>query len=152
MGMSILFITHDLGVVSETCDHVAVMYAGRIVEYGAVDAIFNNPSHPYTIGLFNSLPSVAGSRDSSGKKDRSKRLYMIPGMVPRPQDFPTGCRFRTRCEFATEKCKTSPPTEDLGDGHLSACWYAREVRAGTKEVTGPYPPAGEPYETEKITL
>jgi oligopeptide/dipeptide ABC transporter ATP-binding protein len=152
MGMSILFITHDLGVVAETCDHVAVMYAGRIVEYGTVDAIFNNPSHPYTIGLFNSLPSVAGSRDSSGKKDRSKRLYMIQGMVPRPQDFPTGCRFRTRCEFATEQCKQMPPTKDLADGHQTACWYAEEVRAGTKERTGPYPAAGQPYETEKIKL
>jgi peptide/nickel transport system ATP-binding protein/oligopeptide transport system ATP-binding protein len=152
MGMSILFITHDLGVVAETCDHVAVMYAGRIVEYGEVDAIFNNPSHPYTIGLFNSLPSVAGSRDASGKKDRSKRLYMIQGMVPRPQDFPTGCRFRTRCEFATEQCKQTPPTKQLGEGHLTSCWYAEEVRAGTKERTGPYPAPGQPYETEKIRL
>jgi peptide/nickel transport system ATP-binding protein/oligopeptide transport system ATP-binding protein len=152
MGMSILFITHDLGVVAETCDYVAVMYGGRIVEYGTIDEIFNNPSHPYTIGLFNSLPSVAGSRSADGKKDRSKRLYMIPGMVPRPQEFPTGCRFRTRCQFATEQCKQLPPVKEMGGGHLSACWYADEVRSGQKESTGPYPAQGQPYETEKIVL
>lgn len=130
VGMSILFITHDLGVVAETCDDVAVMYAGRIVEYGDVYTVFEKPAHPYSIGLFNSLPTV----EKTG--DRSDRLYVIPGMVPRPQDFPSGCRFRTRCEFATEKCAKLPPTVELEDGHLAACWYAEEVRAGTKARTG----------------
>src|SRR5690554_5696836 len=131
VGMSILFITHDLSVVAETCDHVAVMYAGRIVEYGDVYTLFESPAHPYTIGLFNSLPSMDAERTESN------RLYVIPGMVPRPQEFPTGCRFRTRCEFATEKCSQLPPTVELEPGHLSACWYSEEVRAGTKARTGP---------------
>jgi peptide/nickel transport system ATP-binding protein/oligopeptide transport system ATP-binding protein len=146
VGMSILFITHDLAVVAETCDHVAVMYAGRIVEYASVVDLYEEPAHPYSIGLFNSLPDVAAKKGTDGK------LYMIPGMVPRPQDFPTGCRFRTRCTYATEKCAKRPPTEDLGGGHLVACWYAEEVQAGTKEETGPFPAPGEPYEKEKVEL
>lgn len=131
VGMSILFITHDLSVVAETCDHVAVMYAGRIVEYGDVFTLFERPAHPYTIGLFNSLPTM------DSQPTENNRLYVIPGMVPRPQDFPTGCRFRTRCEFATEKCSQLPPAVELEPGHLSACWYSEEVRAGTKARTGP---------------
>ncbi|QED30266.1 ABC transporter ATP-binding protein [Microvenator marinus] len=123
-GMSILFITHDLGVVAETCDQVAVMYAGKIVEYGNVETIFENPAHPYTHGLFHSLPSFESSTI------QRKRLYVIPGMVPRPQDFPTGCRFRTRCPFATEKCSTQPPTEEIEPGHLVACWFADDVQSG----------------------
>lgn len=146
MGMSILFITHDLGVVAETCDHVAVMYAGRIVEYADVVTLFEKPSHPYTIGLFKSLPDMAA------ELGEEERLYMIPGMVPRPQDFPTGCRFRTRCTFATEKCKNQPPTTLLDKGHQVACWYASEVQAGKKEETGPYPAPGAPYDREKIEL
>lgn len=133
VGMSILFITHDLGVVAETCDEVAVMYGGRVVEYGDVYTVFENPSHPYSIGLFNSLPQV----ETKTQLGRDDRLYVIPGMVPRPQDFPSGCRFRTRCEFATDKCASLPPIEEMPEsGHLSACWYANEVRAGTKERTG----------------
>ena len=132
LGMSILFITHDLGVVAETCDDVAVMYGGRIVEYGSVDTIFEDPAHPYSIGLFNSLPQVETKTNLTG----DDRLYVIPGMVPRPQEFPTGCRFRTRCEFATDQCAKLPPTEELEEGHLSACWYSEEVRQGTKERTG----------------
>ncbi|RDV39543.1 ABC transporter ATP-binding protein [Bradymonadaceae bacterium TMQ3] len=130
-GMSILFITHDLGVVAETCDDVAVMYAGRIVEYGDVYTVFEKPAHPYTIGLFNSLPTI----DTSGARGREDRLYVIPGMVPRPQDFPSGCRFRTRCQFATEKCSELPPTVELEPGHTAACWYAEKVRAGTQPTT-----------------
>ena len=132
-GMAILFITHDLGVVAETCDHVAVMYAGRIVEYGDVFQLFEAPSHPYTIGLLNSLPQV-----ETANQQEEGRLYVIPGMVPRPQDFPTGCRFRTRCEFATPKCAELPATREVDPGHEVACWYAEEVRQGTKERTGPY--------------
>ncbi|TXD39383.1 ABC transporter ATP-binding protein [Lujinxingia vulgaris] len=130
-GMSILFITHDLGVVAETCDDVAVMYAGRIVEYGDVYTVFEKPAHPYTIGLFNSLPTI----DTTGARGRDDRLYVIPGMVPRPQDFPSGCRFRTRCKFATEKCSELPPTVELEPGHTAACWYAEKVRAGTQPTT-----------------
>lgn len=149
VGMSILFITHDLAVVAETCDHVAVMYAGRIVEYADVVTLFESPSHPYTIGLFKSIPDI---RAELADDDEPDRLYMIQGMVPRPQDFPTGCRFRTRCEFATEQCAKLPPIKDMGNGHQVACWYADEVQEGTKEVTGPYPKPGEPYEKEKVTL
>ena len=134
VGMSILFITHDLGVVAETCDDVAVMYGGRIVEYGDVFTVFEEPCHPYSIGLFNSLPQVQVKSKTQLRSE--DRLYVIPGMVPRPQDFPTGCRFRTRCEFATEKCAQLPPTVELEDGHTAACWYAEQVRAGTKERTG----------------
>ncbi len=146
--MSVLFITHDLAVVAETCDHVAVMYAGRIVEYADVVTLFERPSHPYTQGLFHSIPSVKAAQAGAVKE----RLYMIPGMVPRPQDFPSGCRFRTRCIFATEQCAQRPPLKDQGQGHQVACWYADEVAAGTKAETGPYPTLGEPYEREKITV
>ncbi len=132
VGMSILFITHDLGVVAETCDDVAVMYGGRIVEYGDVYTVFEDTAHPYSIGLFNSLPQV----ETKTQLRSDDRLYVIPGMVPRPQEFPSGCRFRTRCEFATEKCAQLPPTVELEKGHTSACWYSEEVRAGTKERTG----------------
>ena len=146
VGMSIVFITHDLAVVAETCDHVAVMYAGRIVEYASVIELFEAPSHPYTIGLFKSIPSVKVAAEGADDEP----LYMIQGMVPRPQDFPTGCRFRTRCEFATEQCRELPPTRELSEGHQVACWYAEGVRDGTKERTGPYPSPGEPYEKETI--
>ncbi len=132
VGMSILFITHDLGVVAETCDDVAVMYGGRIVEYGDVYTVFEDPAHPYSIGLFNSLPQV----ETKTKLRTEDRLYVIPGMVPRPQEFPSGCRFRTRCEFATDKCADLPPTRQMESGHTAACWYSDEVRAGTKERTG----------------
>ncbi len=133
VGMSILFITHDLGVVAETCDDVAVMYGGRVAEYGDVYTTFEEPAHPYSIGLFNSLPQV----ETKQKLRSDDRLYVIPGMVPSPQDFPSGCRFRDRCEFATDKCSKRPPLEELDEpGHTSACWYSREVRAGTKERTG----------------
>ncbi len=123
MGMSILFITHDLGVVAETCDHVAVMYAGKIVEYGDVVTIFEEPAHPYSVGLFNSLPNVEAPKTED-------KLYVIPGMVPRPQDFPSGCRFRSRCPFATDKCKEEPPLEEISPGHTAACWYKEDVYAG----------------------
>ncbi|QDG54442.1 ABC transporter ATP-binding protein [Persicimonas caeni] len=134
MGMSILFITHDLGVVAEICDDVAVMYAGRIAEYGSAETLYEKPSHPYSIGLFSSLPQVDVAH--AGRPDR---LYVIPGMVPRPQDFPAGCRFRSRCEFATDQCSELPPIKSQEEGHFSACWYADEVREGTKEKTGPKP-------------
>ncbi len=135
IGMAIVFITHDLAVVAETCDHVAVMYAGRIVEYATVFDLFEKPSHPYTIGLFSSIPSVEASHH-----EREDRLFVIPGIVPRPQDFPTGCRFRTRCRFATDKCKEIPPLEEVAAGHTVACWYAKEVQAGTREKGQPHDP------------
>ncbi|MFT6399099.1 MAG: peptide/nickel transport system ATP-binding protein [Bradymonadia bacterium] len=131
VGMSILMITHDLGVVAEVSDSVVVMYAGNVVEYADVHTLFDDPQHPYTLGLFSSLPDLG--------KPRGDVLPTIPGMVPSPLQFPTGCRFRTRCSFADERCSAEVPhLRDVGGGHLVACHYASEVAAGTKRETGPY--------------
>jgi len=128
-GMSILMITHDLGVVAETCDHVAVMYAGQVVEQASVFDLFDTPRHPYTRALFRSLPDIAGARG---------RLEVIEGLVPSPLQFPTGCRFRTRCRFATERCAQLPPLEEVEPGHQVACHYTAEVVEGSKDETGPF--------------
>jgi oligopeptide/dipeptide ABC transporter ATP-binding protein len=123
--MSVLLITHDLGVVAETCDRVAVMYAGKIVEYAPVVELFERPKHPYTHGLFRSLPTLAEKR---------KQLAVIPGAVPSPTDFPSGCRFRTRCAMAVEICKQEPPLREIVPNHFAACHFAEEVgemRRGT---------------------
>jgi oligopeptide/dipeptide ABC transporter ATP-binding protein len=100
LGMSIMLITHDLGVVSETCDQVIVMYAGRIVESSAADTLFESPRHPYTQGLLRSVPG----HESSGQ-----RLHEIPGMVPALHALPEGCKFQDRCEYIQEKCKSDEP-------------------------------------------
>jgi peptide/nickel transport system ATP-binding protein len=113
--MSVLLITHDLGVVAETCDQVAVMYAGKVVEYATVNDLFENPKHPYTHGLFRSLPSLS---------DKKETLEAIPGAVPNPLDFPSGCRFRTRCPLAQELCKEEPPLRELAPQHFVACHFA----------------------------
>ena len=121
-GMSVLLITHDLGVVAETAHHVAVMYAGRVVEYGSVQRIFEHPSHPYTIGLLRSLPDMVGA---------GQRLTTIPGTVPSAERFPSGCRFRTRCPLAAERCaEEAPPLESIsGEGdHTAACFFLDEAR------------------------
>src|SRR5690606_17013909 len=99
-GMSILLITHDLGVIAETADDVAVMYAGEVVEYADVNELFEVTIHPYTHGLFRSIPSVG---------PRQRRLATISGMVPAPLDFPSGCRFRTRCVLASDVCAQKEP-------------------------------------------
>lgn len=115
-GMAILFITHDLGVVAEVADHVAVMYAGRIVEQGPVDEIFNDPQHPYTIGLFGSIPTLGR---------RQGRLATIKGSVPPLELMPKGCRFSPRCPFSDSRCHEQvPPSPLLGPNHRAACWYA----------------------------
>jgi peptide/nickel transport system ATP-binding protein len=114
LGMSMLLITHDLGVVAETCDYVAVMYAGKIVEYADVNTLFANPKHPYTVGLLKSLP-----RHDIDQEE----LEVIRGMVPRPDDLPNGCRFAPRCPFAREMCvERLPDLEDQGDGNQVRCW------------------------------
>lgn len=131
VGMSILMITHDLGVVAEVSDSVVVMYAGNVVEYADVHTLFERPQHPYTLGLFSSLPDLG--------KPRGDVLPTIPGMVPSPLQFPTGCRFRTRCPFATERCSAEvPKLQDVGGGHLVACHFATDVAAGSKARSGPY--------------
>ena len=130
-GMSILMITHDLGVVAEVSDSVVVMYAGNVVEYADVHTLFARPQHPYTLGLFSSLPDLG--------KPRGEVLPTIPGMVPSPLQFPTGCRFRTRCPFATQRCSDQTPAlTDVGGGHLVACHFTEEVAAGSKERSGPF--------------
>jgi len=114
LGMAVLLITHDLGVVAEQADEVAVMYAGRIVERAPPEIIFSRPMHPYTIGLMNSVPGATGFR--------KKRLEAIPGIVPSPLDWPSGCRFRTRCPRADETCAARiPPLLEIEPGHFVAC-------------------------------
>lgn len=111
--MSMLMITHDLGVVAEVCDNVAVMYAGRIVEIGTTAEVFNNTQHPYTEGLFDSLPNL---------KQRGEELVPIQGLMPDPSDLPPGCSFAPRCPYATEACTKTVPELHLVDGtHYVAC-------------------------------
>jgi oligopeptide/dipeptide ABC transporter ATP-binding protein len=116
IGMALLLITHDLGVVAEQADEVAIMYAGKIVERAGTQAIFNRPFHPYTVGLLNSLPSTG-----SAKK---KRLDAIPGVVPSPLHLPSGCRFRDRCPKAADACAQSEPElVEKDPGHSVACHF-----------------------------
>ncbi len=113
LNMSILLITHDLGVIAETADAVAVMYAGKIVEYTTAEELFASPKHPYTVGLFGSLPRI-GSRKS--------KLAVIPGTVPNPLTFPAGCRFHPRCPRVMGVCREQEPLlEEVDAGHQAAC-------------------------------
>lgn len=114
-GMGTIMITHDLGVVAEIADSVAVMYGGQIVEQGPVREVFNNPQHPYTIGLMSAMPSL---------EDPGGRLATVPGTVPSIANMPEGCRFRTRCAFATGACGTRPALVQVAVGHDVACHYA----------------------------
>jgi peptide/nickel transport system ATP-binding protein len=115
-GMAVMLITHDLGLVAEFAEHVVVMYAGRVVESAPVKDLFRKPQHPYTRGLLRSVPSVDTRRD---------RLEVIPGMVPPATDFPSGCRFRNRCEKATDACGTAlPELVSIGErGSRAACLH-----------------------------
>jgi oligopeptide/dipeptide ABC transporter ATP-binding protein len=120
MGMSIIFITHDLGVVAQLCDDVAVMYAGRIVEEATVMELFSGPKHPYTKGLLSSMPRL----DSGSKTE----LKVIRGVVPGMNQLPTGCRFRDRCDYATGKCSAAvPDIEQIGSAHRVACIRWQEL-------------------------
>jgi len=114
-GTAMILITHDLGVVAEMADTVAVMYAGQIVEIGPAREIFEDAQHPYTIGLMSAVPSVGA---------RSERLVTIPGVVPSAMDMPAGCRFASRCPFADAICVNVPSLVDLGQRHQAACWKA----------------------------
>ncbi|RME51022.1 MAG: ABC transporter ATP-binding protein, partial [Deltaproteobacteria bacterium] len=118
IGMSILLITHNLGVVAETADHVAVMYAGKIVEYTDTKTLFETPRHPYTHGLFRSIPSITRKKE---------KLDVIPGVVPSPLEFPAGCRFRNRCAFATDECRQEPPLLAVEPNHFVACHHTDEI-------------------------
>ena len=117
-NMSMIMITHDLGIVAEICDTVAIVYAGQIVEYGTLEDIFNSTAHPYTVGLFGSLPNM---------DDRTQRLKPIPGLMPDPTKLPEGCTFCPRCPHATEKCRTERPTlVNIGGEHQVACHLFKE--------------------------
>src|SRR5207249_2820820 len=122
LGMAVLLITHDLGVVAETADRVAVMYAGQVVEYCTVEAAFRRPLHPYTAGLQASLPKLGV---------RQERLRVIPGNVPNPARFPAGCRFHPRCPVAEARCLEDPPIARFEAGHLSRCWRAEAIASGS---------------------
>lgn len=114
-GTAVLLITHDLGVVAETAEHVVVMYAGRVVEEAPVRELFHHPKHPYTQGLLRSIPSLA--------EDEKQRLEAIPGVVPSLLALPPGCAFHDRCGFAMERClKDEPPWVELKPGHGVRCW------------------------------
>lgn len=116
-GTAVIMITHDLGVVAETCDNVAVMYAGKIIEYGTAEDVFYRPMHHYTRGLLNSVPHF-----ESGK--RRERLTTIPGIVPSLLELKSGCRFRDRCPEARPNCaEVEPLLEELAPGHTAACYY-----------------------------
>jgi oligopeptide/dipeptide ABC transporter ATP-binding protein len=115
-GTAMILVTHDLGVVAEVADTVAVMYAGKVVEIGPVRQVFEDPQHPYTLGLIGSLPSL-GRREG--------RLSAIPGTVPPPHLWPAGCRFSTRCPFADARCRSdAPPLVEMVPGHSVACHKA----------------------------
>ncbi|MEX2489897.1 MAG: ABC transporter ATP-binding protein [Pseudomonadales bacterium] len=120
MGMSVILITHDLGVIAETCESVVVMYAGKVAERGSVFDIFDQPAHPYTRGLLSSIPRL-------DDKPKSK-LNIIQGMVPGLQDLPEGCRFENRCPYRIDKCRTAtPPLELIDKDHHVSCFRWRDI-------------------------
>lgn len=117
MGMAVMLISHDLGVISNVADYVYVFYAGKVVERGSVERLFSAPAHPYTAGLVNSIPGRSGGED----------LRSIPGTIPSPGEFPRGCRFNNRCEYAEGECfESEPPLFPVSESHGSAC-FRREV-------------------------
>ncbi|MFT5369669.1 MAG: peptide/nickel transport system ATP-binding protein, partial [Candidatus Latescibacterota bacterium] len=115
LNMAVLMITHDLGVIAEVADHVAIMYAGQIIESGPVDTIFHNPKHPYTQGLLASVPRLDETRE---------RLSVIKGTVPNATQFPKGCRFASRCSIAQDQCHHQPALVEMEPSHHVACWLA----------------------------
>jgi oligopeptide/dipeptide ABC transporter ATP-binding protein len=120
LGMAVLLITHDLGIIAEVADEVYVMYAGKVVEQGFTADIFKEPRHPYTVGLLNSIPDL---------HENKERLNAIPGVVPSPDNFPKGCRFQDRCPIVIDKCRTDePPLDEIGKGHKAACWRSAQVK------------------------
>jgi oligopeptide/dipeptide ABC transporter ATP-binding protein len=135
-GMSIILITHDLGVVAETCDRVIVMYAGQVFEEGPVMDVFTDPQNPYTEGLLRSIPRLGGE---------GGRLAVIPGVVPSPTEWPTGCRFQERCPYGWEKTRDEePPLFEIGPGRKSKCWLVEypERREEVRRQTGGFTAEG----------
>ena len=121
LGLAIVLITHDLGVVAEMCDEVVVMYAGRVAESGPVEHIFNHPTHPYTRGLLASIPRLTTPRKA--------KLPVIEGMVPSLADLPVGCRFQNRCPHRDDRCAELPVLEEVAPDHACACHRWREIPA-----------------------
>lgn len=118
LNMSMMLITHDLGVVAENADRVIVMYCGKIMEEASVKDLFRKPMHPYTVGLMKCIPRIDSSVD---------KLYSIPGYIPHPSQFPEGCRFNDRCEHATDKCREKmPELIELEEGHKVRCWQYQD--------------------------
>jgi len=125
-GVSLLIITHNLGVVARYADQVNIMYAGKIIERGTARDIYRNPSHPYTLGLLNSVPRL--------DLPRAEKLDPVEGQPPDLLHLPAGCSFRERCRFAIERCAgETPPLRSVGAGHLSACFAAETLLSGAKE-------------------
>ena len=123
LGTAIMLISHDLGLIAETCQRVIVMYAGKIVEQGRVEDIFRDPKHPYTVGLLNSIPKLP---TKPGEQTR-KRLEGIPGVVPNLANLPVGCSFHPRCSHASDLCRqTSPDILEAAPGHSVRCWLHNE--------------------------
>jgi oligopeptide/dipeptide ABC transporter ATP-binding protein len=136
LGMSIILITHDLGVVAETCDRVIVMYAGQVFEEGPVDDVFHDPQNPYTEGLLRSMPRLG---------QEVERLAVIPGVVPAPTRWPVGCRFHDRCPYGWEKTRgEEPPLFEIAPGRRNKCWLVEfpERREEVRRTTGGFTPAG----------
>jgi len=128
LGSAIVMITHDLGVVAETCQNVLVMYGGNLVEYGSADQIFSAPKMPYTIGLLESLPRLDGAGD---------RLVPIPGQPPNLLRMPSGCAFAPRCKYRMPICDEPVPLYDFGDGHVARCFLYDERAEGQKPIEAP---------------
>lgn len=125
LDMSMILITHDLGIVAQTCEQVAIIYGGEVVEYADVFTIFENRMHPYTQGLFNSIPKL---------NEDVNRLVPIEGLMPDPTNLPTGCKFCTRCQYATDRCREEHPEMiDVGNGHLVRCFRAENTIAGGEQ-------------------
>lgn len=125
LDMSMILITHDLGIVAQTCEQVAIIYGGEVVEYADVFSIFENRMHPYTQGLFNSIPKL---------NEDVNRLVPIEGLMPDPTNLPTGCKFCTRCQYATDRCREEHPEMiDVGNGHLVRCFRAENTNAGGEQ-------------------
>jgi oligopeptide/dipeptide ABC transporter ATP-binding protein len=120
MGLTFLFISHDLSVVAHICDHVAVMYLGTLVESAPTRKLFANPSHPYTKALLSAIPSLDPNERTKAQK--------LEGEIPSPVNPPPGCRFHTRCPLAEDRCRTEVPEwRELSDGHSVACHFAEKV-------------------------
>ena len=125
LDMSMILITHDLGIVAQTCEQVAIIYGGEVVEYADIFTIFENRMHPYTQGLFNSIPKL---------NEDVNRLVPIEGLMPDPTNLPTGCKFCPRCQHATDRCREEHPEMiDVGNGHLVRCFRAENTNAGGEQ-------------------